>query len=297
MDPDLGCERTTEVMGMQRIGFIGAGKVGRALGMYFSGNGRTVSGYYSRSINSAQNAAACIGATYYEDLKDVANASDVLFLTVPDRSIGQVWDQLVCLQQKGEVLLNGKVLVHCSGSLSSDIFSNLSETGAFGFSLHPILAVSDPEIAVEQFPTCIFTLEGEASSRKEAFFSELQAMGLTVAQISKEKKVRYHGACVMASNLVNGLLAASQQMLMGCGLDESLCEKALTPLFLGNANAAATRGPIQSLTGPIQRGDMVTVQKHIGELSKEKDDAELLAIYTALSNYLEHHKGVNGNER
>ena len=296
MDP-LGCERNTEVMGLQRIGFIGTGKVGRALGMYLSEHGRTVNGYYSRSIHSAQSAAACIGATYYENLKDIANCSDVLFLTVPDRAIGPVWDQLVLLQERQEISLRGKTVLHCSGSLSSDIFSNLQESGAKGYSLHPILAVSDPDIAREQFPTCIFTLEGEAGEHRQALLDDLRQAGLTVAPISKEKKVRYHGACVMASNLVNALLAASQQMLSGCGLDEDLCKRALTPLFLGNANAAATRGPMESLTGPIQRGDMVTVQKHVEELSKKEDDGDLLCIYNALSQYLLHKKGEKGNER
>ena len=288
-------------MGMRRIGFIGAGKVGRALGMFFAKNGRTISGYYSRSNHSAQNAAACIGATYYEDLKDIANCSDVLFLTVPDRNIRDVWDQLVSLQDQGQVLLKDKILIHCSGSLSSEVFSNLKERGAFGFSLHPILAVSDPKTAVEQFPTCIFTLEGEDSPEmapvRQELLSDLRVLGLKVAEISKEKKIRYHASCVMASNLVNALLAASQEMLSGCGLEEELCEKALSPLFLGNANAAAIRGPIDSLTGPIQRGDLVTVQRHMEELSKDERDHQLLLIYQSLSEYLQHHKGVNGNER
>ncbi|MBQ5483891.1 MAG: DUF2520 domain-containing protein, partial [Lachnospiraceae bacterium] len=194
-----------------------------------------------------------------------------------------------------------KILIHCSGSLSSEVFSNLKERGAFGFSLHPILAVSDPKTAVEQFPTCIFTLEGEDSPEmapvRQELLSDFRAMGLKVAEISKEKKIRYHASCVMASNLVNALLAASQEMLSGCGLEEELCEKALSPLFLGNANAAAIRGPIDSLTGPIQRGDLVTVQRHMEELSKDERDHQLLLIYQSLSEYLQHHKGVNGNER
>ena len=40
-----------------RIGFIGAGKVGFTLGKYFREHGIEVTGYYSRSIQSASEAA------------------------------------------------------------------------------------------------------------------------------------------------------------------------------------------------------------------------------------------------
>jgi len=40
-----------------KIGFIGAGKVSTALGKYFYDRGIQISGYYSRSCCSAQNAS------------------------------------------------------------------------------------------------------------------------------------------------------------------------------------------------------------------------------------------------
>lgn len=88
-----------------RIGFIGAGKVGFTLGKYLEQNLKkekiqknlpetvTVSGYYSRQVESAKEAAAFTDTAVFDDLKKIVCASDVLMLTVPDgrnrSSVGQ----------------------------------------------------------------------------------------------------------------------------------------------------------------------------------------------------------------
>ena len=76
------------------IGFIGAGKAGFTLGKYFSTHGIEVTGYYSRSIRSAREAAAFTSSKVYEDAAGVLSKSDVLFLTVPDGSIRPTYEAL-----------------------------------------------------------------------------------------------------------------------------------------------------------------------------------------------------------
>ena len=67
---------------MNKIGFLGAGKVGTTLGKYFAEHSVEVAGYYSRSISSASEAAAFTGSRVFETARDVLAASDVLFLPV-----------------------------------------------------------------------------------------------------------------------------------------------------------------------------------------------------------------------
>lgn len=43
--------------------------------------------------------------------------------------------------------------------------------------------------------------------------------------------------------------------------------KALAPLLLGNAQHVASEGTVASLTGPAERGDMATIEKHLTCLS------------------------------
>mgnify|MGYP002763708166 FL=1 len=100
-------------------------------------------------------------------------------------------------------------------------------------------------------------------------------------RIDGTDKVKYHGAAVFASNLVTGLLAVSQELLIQCGFSAEEAQRAIVPLFLGNAKAAADRGPVDSLTGPVERCDIETVRKHLSALSGDERSA-----YAAVSRCL-----------
>ena len=85
-----------------KTGFIGAGKVGFTLGKFFCSKGSTdctessnsikVTGYYSRNTQSAEEAAKFTGTKAFTDMGALIEASDVLFLTVPDGTSPSVSD-------------------------------------------------------------------------------------------------------------------------------------------------------------------------------------------------------------
>ena len=114
-----------------RIGIIGAGRVGVTMGKYLGDAGVEVSGFYSKTTQSAVQAAEFTATTVYKSLQDIVEASDTLMITTPDGVISEVWD------------LTGKILCHCSGALSSNVFSGIEQTGAIGCSIHPMYAFSD----------------------------------------------------------------------------------------------------------------------------------------------------------
>ena len=76
------------------IGFIGAGKVGFSLGKYFSAHNLSVAGYYSRSADSARQAAIFTGSKFYETPDKLLEESDAVFLTVPDGCIAETFSAL-----------------------------------------------------------------------------------------------------------------------------------------------------------------------------------------------------------
>ena len=77
-----------------RIGFVGAGKVGFSMGKFFALGGLNVSGYFSRSVQSAREAADFTGSSCFESLGELVAASDAVFITVPDGAITRVYEQL-----------------------------------------------------------------------------------------------------------------------------------------------------------------------------------------------------------
>ena len=76
------------------IGLIGAGKVGCTLGKFFVQRNYSVAGYYSRSNQSAAEAARFTQTKVFDTIEEIVNVCDVLFLTVPDGSLTQVFQQI-----------------------------------------------------------------------------------------------------------------------------------------------------------------------------------------------------------
>ncbi len=120
-----------------KFGFIGAGKVGFSLGKYLKENNINVIGYYSKSQHSAKEAAIFTNTKHYSSLEDLIKNSDAIFITTSDNQISSVWNEIKRLPIKE------KLICHCSGSISSDIFSNINNLGAYGYSIHPMFAISD----------------------------------------------------------------------------------------------------------------------------------------------------------
>ena len=321
-----------------RVGFVGAGKIGFALGLHLHRSGARISGYASRTEASARWAAQCTDAVAFSSLQALLDSSDIIFIAVPDAQIAQVGCELAAAAAlQGSNALTGKVVCHCSGAAASDELSACRGAGAACASVHPMVAVPDvpqgetataapvaaeneaeteagiayancastalgpdPAHAPSNDPGCVeaclpepvstgdrnipdrlsstfFTLEGdaEAVSAAEAL---LDAAGNRHRAIAAADKVRYHAAAVFMSNLVCGLAFEGLGLLEDCGFTADEALAATTPLFTGNADAIAERGPVAALSGPIERGDAETVRAHLAAL-----DGQALATYATLS--------------
>lgn len=265
-----------------RLGFIGAGKAGTTLGKYFVSmcdrigkeENFTLTGYYSRNPKSAEEAAVFTNSTRYDTLEQITEDSDLLFLTVPDDAISTVWNSIKRLPIKE------KIICHCSGSLSSAIFSGIESTGAYAYSIHPLFAISSKTESYQTMKEAVFTIEGNEKhlQRLQRF---LQGFGNEVSIVGTEAKAKYHAAAVMASNHVVALAQTAIHLLQQCGFSESSARKALGPLLCNNAAGISCKGAVEALTGPVERNDAGTVKKHMDCL--EGDTREL---YVRLSKIL-----------
>lgn len=250
---------------MMNIGIIGAGKVGFTLGKYFKTHGIQVSGYFSRSEASAQEAAAFTETVCYTSINEIIQASDALFLTVPDGAIRS------CYEALPKQSIKGKLICHCSGAMSSqDAFPGIRELGAFGYSVHPLFAVSDRYRSYRELSDVFFCVEGDDEHLPE-LTALLEGCGNPVQVISAEAKVRYHAAAAIASNHVIALVAESLNIMTGCGFTREGALQALRPILVGNMKHAAEVGPVEGLTGPVERCDTGTVAKHLAAMPGEEE--------------------------
>ena len=252
-----------------KFGFIGAGKVGFSLGKYLKENSIDISGYYSKSQHSSKEAAIFTNTRQYNNLEDLIKNSDAIFITTPDNQIADVWNEIKRLP------IREKLICHCSGSISSEVFSNINNHGAYGYSIHPMFAISDKYNSYKDLSQAFITIEGHEKhleNLKRLFLH----LGNDVAIISKENKVLYHAASVTVSNLVLGLINNGVNYLEECGFTKEMAIKALYPLIENNLRNIKERGAVSSLTGPIERGDLSTVINHLNVIREE--DKELYRL-------------------
>ena len=259
-----------------RIGFIGAGKVGFSLGKFFAEGGITVTGYYSRHQESAQEAAEFTGTRCFNDISQLIEESDAIFLTVPDKEIVNVYEMIRSCH------ITDKQICHCSGAMTADeAFYDVAEHGASGYSIHPLFPISSKYDTYRELSDAFFCLEGDKSHIEE-WRDLLLGLGVSVRSIEPENKVTYHAACAIASNLVCGLIQQSCHMLGRCGFAEEEALKALSPLVRSNIEHILQDGALMALTGPMERCDTLTVGKHM-ECMENAGEKEL---YVAVSHKL-----------
>ncbi|WP_024862016.1 Rossmann-like and DUF2520 domain-containing protein [Ruminococcus flavefaciens] len=255
-----------------KIGFIGAGKVGFSLGRYFAENGIFITGYFSRVLQSATEAARFTKSRAYDSMAELVTDSDVIFLTVPDDAIKEVYDQVKAFG------ISGKQICHCSGAMSvSDAFPDIARYGASGFSIHPLFPISSKYDSFKELGKAFFCIEG--SDEFIGVWDELlRKMGNGTKMISSENKAQYNAACAISSNLVCALAAESLSLMEKCGFSQTEALKAFQPLVMSHIKRILAVGPVEALSGPVERNDVGTIRKHIECMESDTDKSMYKAV-------------------
>lgn len=244
-----------------KAGIIGGGKVGCCLAQYFQQAG-ILQGITAGHAEKNMLLAKRFGTEPLTNEKLVQQA-DVLLLTVPDRLIHPVAQQLADV---GAEALCGKIFLHCSGSLGTEVLQPLKEQGAFIGSCHPLQSFVS---AATELRGVYMAVDGDAEAAAAAKEIVTLLGGIPFHVPAQDRRL-YHAAACFCSNYVVAAAAIGQQLLARwVGSDEAAWQ-ALLPLFKGtaaNLQQAVSAG--SALTGPIARGDRATVSGHLTVLPQE----------------------------
>jgi len=246
---------------MLRIGFIGAGTVGTALAILLSRKGYKVAGVYSRSQSSANRLAGEVtGCRVLNSSQEIADAADLIFITTPDNAIAGVVSQVKWPA--------GRSVVHCSGADSTDILEPARKSGALVGCFHPLQTLAGVRQAIDNIPGSTFALEAV-----EPLLTTLKDMAAALdghcIELKASDKVAYHTAAVFASNYMVTLVKMATDLWQTFSIPSDQATRALLPLIRGTLNNIENIGIPQCLTGPIARGDIGTVNKHLKVLREE----------------------------
>ena len=267
----LRCVTPQKAGDSMNIGIVGAGKVGFSFGRLLAEKGVRISGYYSRNSDSAREAAEFTNSGHYTDLGKLIEDSDAIFITVPDNAITEVYRQ-VARNLKFRTSIYVIAAAYAQPRKPFRVFTR-REPMQYPFICYFRSAAS---ITAGGSWQVLFCVEGDAQA-VEVFVPLLRGLGLQVQTISPESKAQYHLSCALASNFVCALVQRSAELLSGCGFSQTDALHALAPLMRSNLAHVIEHGAVSALTGPIERGDTQTVQKHLSCLT-ERDDRQLYAL-------------------
>ncbi len=256
---------------------VGAGALASSIGPALVNQGWRAIGVFGRTPRSqrAVSLAETVSGDASLAMDAAAQASDLLVISVPDREVASVVQELAA----SEVDWEGKTVMHTSGVQDSLALAPLSARGARTVAAHPLQSFIFPSNA-EALDGVYVTLHGNPSGRLVAgrIFEEAGAKVITV---SSEDRVAIHVAAAVISNYTVAVSSIARELLQTTSIGESHIAKMLQPLLKGTLRNMAERGLDEALTGPIVRGDAATVARHVEHIARTAP--HLMTVYVALA--------------
>jgi predicted short-subunit dehydrogenase-like oxidoreductase (DUF2520 family) len=160
------------------------------------------------------------------------------------------------------------IVLHTSGLVPADVLGPLSRKGRHLGSMHPLRSFPSATGAAVELHGVVAALEGDATAVREAR-SLARALGMRPVTLTPGAKPLYHAAASVAANLTHTLIATAKALLVRAGFSESGAAAALRPLVEGATEAALAANGMESLTGPLRRGDASAVRSHLAALPED----------------------------
>ena len=256
-----------------RVGVIGAGRVGAVLAAALESAGHHVVAAAGESDASRSRIADLLPGTTPAKPTDVARASDLLLLTVPDDMLANV----VRVLSDSGAIREGQYVVHTSGLHGLDVLEPAARVGAHVVAMHPAMTFTGTAIDLDRLRGCVFGLTAGAGERE--FAERLVAdLGGTPMWVPEEMRTLYHSGLAHGANHLVTLVSQAMELLAAAGADDPA--GTLRPLLTAALDNALEHGD-SALTGPIVRGDVNTVRAHLADIAANAPHT--LPSYVALA--------------
>ena len=259
---------------MKTFSIVGAGRLGTALGAALARRGWLAGAIVDRDARAARESRRIIGrgraSTSYAA---AAKAGGTVIIAVPDDAVGGAAAALA----RAPGSWAGRAVVHTSGLLPAGVLAPLAARGAWVASLHPVQSFSRKDIPPSIFAGITWGLEGDAAAFEEAE-AIVRALRGNILLLSAMNKAVYHAACTLASNALVALEWTAANVLGKAGVPEEDAPGMLGPLVQGTLQNVKSSGLEKALTGPVARGDVATVRKHLAALEGDPAAREVYAV-------------------
>lgn len=246
------------------ISVIGTGAVGSSLIKQLSNAGYEIKSIISRQpAKDIHNRLGVDFPIIRIDEITGENIGKILFICTPDGFISKTTETLSML----DIHWQGRVVTHCSGFHASNVLKTLKNKGVSVAAFHPIQTFVE-RTGSGSFEDIYISVEGD-----ELALGILMSISLNLHAkpilLNRHQKQILHIAAVFMSNYVVTLGGIANRLIKENieGADFQM----LFPLLRQTINHLEELKPAQSLSGPLARGDIETVKKHLESLKNEEN--------------------------
>lgn len=258
------------------VGVVSAGRVGSVLGAALAAAGHQVIATSGVSRASEVRARALLPDVPLLPPDEVVQLADLVLVAVPD----DVLPGLITGLAASGCFRAGQIVAHTSGAHGVAVLAPAAEHGVLPLALHPVMTFTGRTEDVQRLAACsvgVTATEGDeaAWSVGEALVVE---MGAEPVRVPESVRPLYHAALAHGANHLATLVRDAVDVLERAGI--SPAERLIAPLLSAALDNALRHGD-RALTGPVARGDVGTLRKHLRELDEAAP--ELVDSYRALA--------------
>ena len=253
-----------------RVFVMGAGRAGRGLARALRASGIDIVGLHGTRAEESTTEGVITAGQIPPRIAD----ADVILVTVQDSRLERALDELASAPLAADA-----VVLHASGSSDPSALGRLRAAGHACGTFHPLVSLAEPARAAEQLGRSWIGIDGDDRARAAATLLA-RTLGARVLVIPDGQKGRYHAAAVFAANFPTVLAAIAIRLLREAGIAERDGWAALRGLMSATVANLQEGDPAGVLTGPVVRGDVDTVTRHLGALA---DDPFAIDAYIVLS--------------
>ncbi len=227
-----------------RLVIAGPGRAGGSLALASTRAGHELVGVLTRSGESPFGPVL----DWTSDLPP----ADILFIAVRDDAIPSVAERLL------PIAGNVAVVAHLSGFTPVLVLHPFQEAGAAVGGFHPLQSMPAPEAGAAALAGSFVGIGGDRLA-VDTLTHFAGTLGMEPFPLDDDSRPAYHAAAAVASNFVVTALAVASDLFDSAGIDprvsRPLVERAMANVY--------EKGHLESLTGPISRGDIDTVLGHL----------------------------------
>ena len=255
-------------MANSRIVMVGAGRVSCELGPAWQAAGHEILHVISRTESSARPLGERLNCPWTTRLTEAAGSladAQVVVIAVTDGLISEVAEGI------SNMVSSRCVMVHLSGATPMDV---LRSPCAVVWPIRSFNPKAD-SVPLSGTPTVVEASDPDALADARKLASAWQA---DVTEVSGDQRAAAHLAAALADNFANHMIAESQALLAQRGLPSSLLKNLVLGLTQGGLNGDSR----ERQTGPAQRGDEASLERHRALLPEDvRDLYDLVSAHIA----------------